>query len=46
MAGDDEDSWKSILGREGIEGVPILRGILDCAGIRDVWLDHLAEIGE
>ena len=44
MAGEGEDSWKSILSREGIEGIPIQRGVLDNAGIREVWLDHLAEV--
>jgi len=42
MAGDDEDSWKSVLEKAGIKCEPILRGILDCHGIRDIWLDHLA----
>jgi len=44
MAGDEEDSWKSVLEREGIACTPVLRGGLDCPGIRDVWLDHLAQI--
>ena len=42
MAGDDEDSWKSVLEKAGISCEPVLRGILDCPGIRDIWLDHLA----
>jgi len=42
MAGDEEDSWKSVLEKAGIESKPVLRGILDCPGISDVWLDHLA----
>ena len=29
--------------KEGIESMPVLRGILDCPGIGDVWLDHLAD---
>ena len=43
MAGDDDDSWKSMLGRAGIKAKPVLRGILDYAGIRNVWLDHLEQ---
>ena len=43
MAGDDDDSWKSMLGRAGIKAEPVLRGILDYAGIRNVWLDHLEQ---
>ncbi|MDR0842088.1 MAG: sirohydrochlorin cobaltochelatase [Acidobacteriota bacterium] len=42
MAGDEEDSWKSVLKKAGIESTPMLRGMLDNPGIRDVWLDHLA----
>ena len=44
MSGDEVHSWKSVLGKAGIAGVPVLRGVLDCAGIRDVWLDHLAAV--
>lgn len=44
MAGDGEDSWKSILEKAGIGCTPVLRGVLDSPGVRDVWLDHLADI--
>ena len=44
MAGDGEDSWKSILEKAGIGCTPVLRGVLDSPGVRDVWLDNLADI--
>ena len=41
MAGDEEDSWKSILTRAGITCVPILKGTAEYDDIVDIWLDHL-----
>jgi sirohydrochlorin cobaltochelatase len=41
MAGDDEDSWKSILTAKGFKVEPILRGTAEIPEIVDVWLDHL-----
>ncbi len=41
MAGDEEDSWVSVLTKEGIFCTPVLKGTLDIAGIAGVWLDHL-----
>jgi sirohydrochlorin cobaltochelatase len=41
MAGDEEDSWKSVLTKAGIECVPILKGTAEYDGIVDLWVDHL-----
>ncbi len=44
MAGDNEDSWKSILTKAGIVCVPILKGLAEYDEIVDIWTDHLKEI--
>jgi len=43
MAGDEEDSWKSILTAAGITCVPILKGTAEYDDIVDIWIDHLKE---
>ena len=41
MAGDEEDSWKSVLTRDGLTCVPILRGTAESPAFVEIWLDHL-----
>ena len=41
MAGPEEDSWKSILTKAGIESVPVLKGTAEYDAIVDIWVDHL-----
>ena len=41
MAGDEADSWKSILTDKGFKVEPILKGTAEIPEIVDVWLDHL-----
>ena len=41
MAGDDGDSWKSLLGKEGIECVPILKGTAEYDAFVNIWVDHV-----
>lgn len=41
MAGNEEDSWKSILTEKGFKVEPILKGTAEIPEIVDVWLDHL-----
>ena len=41
MAGDEDDSWKSILTKAGIECVPILKGTSEFDVFNDIWVDHL-----
>lgn len=44
MAGDNPESWKSILTREGFQCETVLKGTGECPEIVDVWLDHLREV--
>ncbi len=41
MAGDEEDSWKSVLTADGVTCVPVLRGTAEIPAFVDIWLDHL-----
>jgi sirohydrochlorin cobaltochelatase len=41
MAGDEDDSWKSIFTQAGIECVPILKGTAEYDVFVDMWVDHL-----
>lgn len=44
MAGDEPDSWKSILTAAGIRCVPILKGTAEYDEIVSIWVDHLKEV--
>ena len=41
MAGDEDDSWKSIFTKAGIQCVPILKGTAEYDVFVDIWIDHL-----
>ncbi len=41
MAGEEPDSWKSILAREGIESVAVLKGLAEFDPIVDLWVVNL-----
>jgi sirohydrochlorin cobaltochelatase len=41
MAGDEEDSWKSIFTKAGITCVPILKGTAEYDSFVDIWVSHL-----
>ena len=41
MAGDDDDSWKSIFTKAGIQCVPILKGTAEYDAFIDIWVDHV-----
>ena len=41
MAGPEEDSWKSILEKEGIKCEVVLKGTGEFQEIVDIWVDHL-----
>ena len=41
MAGDEEDSWKSILTKAGIDCVPILKGTAEYEGFVNIWVSHI-----
>ncbi len=44
LAGDGEDSWKSILEREGYEVSCILRGLGEFAKVRGLYLEHIEAV--
>jgi sirohydrochlorin cobaltochelatase len=41
MAGDEEDSWKSIFSKAGIQCIPVLKGTAEYDVFVDIWVDHL-----
>ena len=43
MAGEDEDSWKSILEKQGYEVTPVMRGLGEYPEIRQIFVRHVAE---
>ncbi len=44
MAGDDPDSWKSVLTEAGIECVPVTKGLAEFDPFADIWVDHLRAV--
>lgn len=44
MAGDEEDSWKNILTKAGIECEPVLKGTAEYDNLVAIWIDHLKEV--
>ncbi|MCR4924052.1 MAG: sirohydrochlorin cobaltochelatase, partial [Lachnospiraceae bacterium] len=43
MASDEEDSWKSILTKEGYEVEAVLEGLGQLEDIRNIYIDHAKE---
>jgi sirohydrochlorin cobaltochelatase len=43
MAGEEEDSWKSIFEKAGFEVRCILKGLGEFQSIRDIYLEHIAQ---
>lgn len=43
MAGDEEDSWKTVLKAEGFEVECILRGLGEFSSIHNLYIDHIAD---
>jgi sirohydrochlorin cobaltochelatase len=41
MAGPEKDSWKSILTKQGIKAVPVLKAITEYPAIVSIYLKHL-----
>lgn len=41
LAGDEPDSWKSVLTGAGIDSVPVIRGMAEYDAFVDIWVDHL-----
>ena len=44
MAGEEKDSWKSILTATGIECISILKGTAEYDEIVAIWVDHLKAV--
>lgn len=44
MAGDQDDSWVSILTRAGFECVPVLKGTAEHDAFADIWVDHIPDL--
>jgi len=44
IAGDDPESWKSALAKNGIESTTVLSGLSEYPEIVAIWLDHLEEV--
>lgn len=41
MAGNEDDSWKSVLTKAGIKCVPVLKGTAEFDQVVDIWVEHL-----
>jgi sirohydrochlorin cobaltochelatase len=41
MAGDGDDSWKSIFSNAGIQCLPILKGTAEYGNFIDIWISHI-----
>jgi len=44
MAGDEADSWKSILSEADIQCHTVLKGTAEYDGFVDIWLSHLEDV--
>lgn len=44
MAGDEEDSWKKILEKEGFEVNIIMKGLADYPQVVNFWVEHLKAV--
>lgn len=43
MAGDEDDSWKSILTQAGVTCVPVLKGTAEYDNMAAIWIGHLKQ---
>jgi sirohydrochlorin cobaltochelatase len=41
MAGEDDDSWKSLLEKENYTVEPLLRGLGEYPAIRNIFIKHI-----
>lgn len=44
MAGDDEDSWKNILTKQGFEVIPVLKGLGSNDNFARIFVDHIRDV--
>ena len=43
MAGDEEDSWKTVLTNEGFEVQCVLKGLGEIEAVQDIYSDHVKD---
>lgn len=43
MAGDEPDSWKNVLNKEGIEVIPVIEGLGSNDDFARIFLEHLKD---
>ncbi len=43
MAGDEDDSWKSVISKEGFKVTCLLRGMGEISAIRDIYVQHVQD---
>lgn len=43
MAGDDQDSWKSVLSRQGFEVIPVLEGLGSNNAFAHIFVEHIKD---
>jgi sirohydrochlorin cobaltochelatase len=43
MAGDEDDSWKVVLGKAGYDVKPVLEGLGDKPAVRQIFIHHIKE---
>lgn len=41
MAGDEDDSWKSMLEDAGIKSIPLQKGVAEYDALAKIWIDNL-----
>lgn len=44
MAGDEDDSWKSILTNQGLQCEVVLKGTAEYGNMVDIWMGHLKDV--
>lgn len=44
MAGEEEDSWKTVFEKAGYEVACVLKGLGEFQGIRDIYLEHISQM--
>ena len=43
MAGDEEDSWKSMMTEEGFQVTPVMKGLGEIEAIQQIYVQHVAD---
>ncbi len=44
MASDEEDSWKSLLEKEGFKVEVVLKGLAEYSSVVNIWMEHLKAV--